>query len=608
MHPRMIVDEDDDEQPISHAQAPVLSAPITLVDDKDDDDDMPFSVPAPVITAPARAPAVIADDDEDEEDDDGPPLAVPCQPEPLIPYPPAPPRTEIYSSVVYEQDEAHTALPRESPKRLCSSGDLPELARETTTASQRPDRRPEPMNMRVEIGQWREEATGKVVEPRPMPRVIQRSTVASESTWNSADQLIMCQSPLTPGPHSPACPCIECIERRAYERGKAEGTVRTQFVHICTAAGATADGNPHDPHGPPMPDGTYHGEPSFFGGVDDAYAMQRHDNHLERALVPAHIPAAVFQIPVPAPSPPAQAPVARRRKQSQKKPASSNTTNDDRDGKDEQQQEQQQRASAQPAKPARKPRPRSTKDPAMRDRRDERDDMAASREAYEASVPTTVREATAYAQEDAVTDQWLARINVRPPKEDREDKKMRLAFRAQMRAPYDMDRIRAEIDTLFNSTPANEPALPRSRDARPVFLVNVMCHDMVPATGSSEACGMRGFDKSMKTRPCVERMTKPAEGKRKICNAHSLTLKAIRTLVMATVGTARMLGLPRNDDIVSVVFDALAEIVQWFAATSIYSSRAYSTLELYTCTRYLVSTLVEANRDKALSILNTRAT
>jgi hypothetical protein len=545
-----MADWDDDDEPIAPAvPAPAFSGPTTL----DDDDE-------PLTTGPARTLSV--------------------------PFPPAAPRTVPVSNVIYDDDDddiPREALPRESPKRLCSSGEP--LAREhttfssfdstpadaTTTAKQQ---QPETT---VAIGQWRDEATGMVVEPLPLPP----ATFASMSAFSSTDELVECPCPLAPYTHSSACPCVRCIDKRAYERGKAEGTVRERLVGIRLLADSD---HAYDPYAVAPEPGQVH---------------------------PAHVPEAVFQIPVPAPSPPAVA--ARRRKQTLQPSQSDHNDARSADASQSSAPEPsaptvipataaQTKPGAKP-KAARRPRARGGEGAADRERRGERDDMAASRDAYEASVPTTVREATTFTAIHEMTEPWLAMIGVFPPKEESKDKKMRLAFRASMRAPYDTAPIRTGIRELLDAMPPNKVRVTKTKPVRPQFIVDAMFHDMV----ASSACGMIGFDKSMKTRPCAERPSKPGDKKRKMCNAHSLTLKAVRILVVATVGTARLLDLTEADALTRLVLDTLAELVHWFAAASVYSNRAFSGVELYACTRFLVSTLIDGNSAKARTVLDAHA-
>jgi len=525
-----------------------------------DDDDEPI----------ARAPAFYSSiDDEDE------PLPPPVPAShPAIPFPPAPPRTT--SVVFYDDDDdddknaPSDCLPRESPKRLCSSGDL--VPPEHTSMS----------SSIARLGQWHDETTGQAVEPCPMPGFDAPVRAPTTTAASTAEELVPFPCPLTRvEEHEPRCPCLQCMIQRAYERGKAEGGAKTVRMFLATDT--------------------------------DAAAFQ-HD-HVETIPLSAPPREQPTQIPVPAPSPPAAAAAtqARRRKQAQKQSSASDSTSSGN-------------APESPAprtkstKPAQQPRasPDATAiaDPATaaasaaaaaaaRARRDERDAMATSRAAYEGSVPATVRDATApsnNANHSELAARWFGALGIPLPKDTG---KQRLAFRARLRGPYAIEPIRAGIFSLLHTAPDEDTR----RGLRPAFVVDAMRHDTDDTkTRGGERCAMLGFDKGMKTRPCTMRPRKTAGGERNMCNAHGLILKAICALVLTTVNTVRQLDLGARDEIVPEVLDALAEFVHWFAATAVYSNRKFSELEIHACTRMLVAALVDAHRAKALAVLSARDT
>lgn len=564
-------DDDDDEEPVGPPRVPAAATIATSqVKDDEDDDEEPVGPPRAPATTTVAAERVSDYDDDDEELVGPPPSArvpVPTvaddRDEPLLA---APPRTDTGASI-----------PRESPKRQCSS-----------TSD---DRR-----IAVPVGQWHDARTGQVVEPLPFAS-------AATSTATSMDvELIECPFPLAPerSAHEPACPCIKCQVERAYQRGRKDAGPVTFFMMDMPALEPPASFEEFNPHRvTPVP------TPAPSPPAQPARPLPASAS----APLPAAQPVQLARAPLP-PNPAHQRRGAKRASSSSSVSHSSSGGGGgggDDDGEEEDEDTEQKNSKPSQKTPGRRPAAAAAGRAATsaHERRAAREAMSASRAGYEESVPETVRAYTSAdtSQPSASAAAWLDMIGIPPPKEAKQE---RLAFRAGMRRPYPIEPIRDGIRALVSTLPARSANVANCRNARPAFIIDAMRHDVAAHGPGAKECGMLGFNKSMDTGPCRGNPRKPADATRKVCHAHGSILKAICTLVMATVGTVRLLELPLDNPLVVDVLGALAELVHWFAARSVYSNRVFAEREIDTCTRFLVCSLVDEHAQKADVVLRSR--
>lgn len=562
-------DDDDDEDLVGPPRVPgpttatVATGGVNGEGDDDDDEELigPPRVPATTTVAAER----VSDYDDDDEELVGPPpsarVPVPTvaddRDEPLLA---APPRTDTGASI-----------PRESPKRQCSS-----------TSD---DRR-----IAVPVGQWHDARTGQVVEPLPF------ASAATSTTTSMDVELIECPFPLAPerSAHEPECPCVRCQVERAYQRGRKDAGPVTFFMTDMPALEPPASFEEFNPHRvTPVP------TPAPSPPAQPARPLP--------ASTSAPLPVA--QPVQMAPTPPHPRRGAKRASSSSSvSHSSSGGGGGDNDDEEEGDVEQKNSKPSQKT-PGRRPATTAAGRAATsaHERRAAREAMSASRAGYEESVPETVRAYTSAdtSQPSASAAAWLDMIGIQPPKEAKQE---RLAFRAGMRQPYPIGPIHNGIRALASTLPARSARVANCRNARPAFIIDAMRHDVAAHGPGVNECGVVGFNKNMDTSPCRGNPRKPADATRKVCHAHGSILKAVCTLVMATVGTVRLLELPLDNPLVVDVLGALAELVHWFATRSVYSNRVFAEREIDTCTRFLVCSLVDEHAQEADAVMRSRTT